>query len=220
MEKQESSGNGEEIKLKKKPSEKEHYVNNREFSQAVVEYVTSVTKAKSENVEVPQISEYIGQCLLNIANGLSRKPNFFRYTYRDDMILDAVENCIKAVGNFRIEAKTRSGLPNAFAYFTQISYFAFLRRIQKEQRYHETKVSYMESAGISAFASFSEEGPDGEGIINKIRTKSDRFYGEKEETPSDEIYKTNRFKKLNVIAPASKKQPEKETQLSEFIEAA
>ena len=102
-----------------------HYVNNADFSQAVVDYVTSANEAKNDNRKIPKVTNYIAQCFLRIAEGLSHKSNFIRYTYREEMVMDAVENCLKAINNYDIEAATRTGKPNAFAYFTQITWFAF-----------------------------------------------------------------------------------------------
>jgi hypothetical protein len=100
-----------EIEKPLKPSKREgvHYVNNREFSQNVVDYVNSVKKAKESGTEIPRITEYIGRCFLRIAEGLSHKPNFIHYTYREEMVMDGVENCIKAIMNYNIEAATRTG---------------------------------------------------------------------------------------------------------------
>lgn len=144
-----------------------HYVNNREFSQAVVDYVNLVKKAKTENTEIPRITEYIGRCFLRIAEGLSHKPNFVRYTYREEMVMDGVENCIKAIMNYNVEAATRTGSPNAFAYFTQINYYAFIRRIMKEKKQQDIKFRYIEHAGIEDFMSNSENtGTNMNGIEN------------------------------------------------------
>ena len=144
-----------------------HYVNNREFSQSVVDYVNLVKKAKATNTEIPRITEYIGRCFLRIAEGLSHKPNFVRYTYREEMVMDGVENCIKAIMNYNIEAATRTGSPNAFAYFTQINYYAFIRRIMKEKKQQDIKFRYIEHAGIEDFMSNSENtGTNMNGIEN------------------------------------------------------
>lgn len=128
-----------------------HYVNNKEFSQAVVDYVTAVNAAKAISKDTPRITEYIGRCILKISEGLSHKPNFIRYTYREEMVMDAVENCVKAIMNYNIAAATRTGSPNAFAYFTQICYYAFLRRIMKEKKQQDIKFRYIEFAGIENF---------------------------------------------------------------------
>ena len=123
-----------------------HYVNNADFSAAVVEYVTVVQKAKADEITLPIVPDYIAQCFLKIAEGLSHKSNFIRYTYREEMVMDAVENCLRAIENYNIEAATRTGLPNAFAYFTQISWYAFLRRFTSAAltagRSHEHCMAY------------------------------------------------------------------------------
>jgi len=139
-----------------KPKDKPHYVNNREFSLAVVDYVNSVKLAESENREPPKVTNYIAQCFLKISEGLSHKSNFIRYTYREEMVMDAVENCLKAIHNYDIAAATRTGNPNAFAYFTQICYYAFLRRIAKEKKQQDVKFKYIERAGIEELVSYGE----------------------------------------------------------------
>jgi hypothetical protein len=108
---------------------KNHYVNNKTLYTEMVKYKTAVTDAKEKGLEPPPIPNYVGECLLLIANRLSYKANFINYSYRDDMVLDGIENCIIAIDNFDPEKST-----NPFAYFTQIMKWAFVRRIQKEQK--------------------------------------------------------------------------------------
>lgn len=134
-----------------KPKDKPHYVNNAQFSQSVVDYCTLVQEAKKNESPLPIVPDYIATCFLKICEGLSHKANFVRYTYREEMVMDAVENCLKAIENYNIEAATRTGKPNAFAYFTQISWFAFLRRIEKEKKQQDIKMRYMEQSGIENF---------------------------------------------------------------------
>ena len=134
-----------------KPKDKPHYVNNAQFSQAVVDYVTDLNGAREAKVKLPKVPDYIAMCFLKICEGLSHKSNFVRYTYREEMVMDAVENCLKAIENYNLEAATRTGKPNAFAYFTQISWFAFLRRIEKEKKQQDIKMRYMEQSGIETF---------------------------------------------------------------------
>ena len=114
---------------KKDPKTQAHYVNNKDFTAAVAEYVEQIKTAKEKEGTPPQMSEYIGECIYKIATRLSTRPNFINYTYRDEMICDAIENCIQYIGNFNVEKSN-----NAFAYITQICYYAFLRRIQKEKK--------------------------------------------------------------------------------------
>jgi hypothetical protein len=135
-----------------KPKAKPHYVNNKEFSLAVVEYVKSVNAAKEAEKEIPKVTNYIASCFMKISEGLSHRPNFVRYTYREEMVMDGVENCLRAINNYNIDTATRTGNPNAFSYFTQICFFAFIRRITKEKKQQEIKFKYIEKMGIEDFA--------------------------------------------------------------------
>lgn len=120
----------------------EHYVNNQDFLEAIVVYKNKCEAAKSQGKKLPIIPSYIGECFLKIATRLSYKPNFVNYTYRDDMISDGIENCVQYINNFD---PVKSN--NPFAYFTQIIYYAFLRRIQKENRQQELKDKLIERSG-------------------------------------------------------------------------
>ena len=155
-----------------------HYVNNADFSQAVVDYVRTVNEAKDNNKKIPKVTNYIAQCFLRISEGLSHKSNFIRYTYREEMVMDAVENCLKAISNYDIEAATRTGKPNAFAYFTQITWFAFLRRIAKEKKQQDVKMKYLTSSGIENFL-INENGDEtskqvAEFFVDTLKTRIDR----------------------------------------------
>ena len=141
-----------------KPKDKPHYVNNREFSEAVYDYALASTKAKSKNKTVPKVTDYIATCFLKIAEGLSHRPNFVRYTYREEMVMDAVENCLRAIGNYDISTTTRTGKPNAFSYFTQICYYAFIRRITKEKKQQDIKFKFIEKMGIEDFVQMGMDG--------------------------------------------------------------
>ena len=141
-----------------KPKDKPHYVNNREFSEAVYDYARESTKAKSKNKTVPKVTDYIATCFLKIAEGLSHRPNFVRYTYREEMVMDAVENCLRAIGNYDISTTTRTGKPNAFSYFTQICYYAFIRRITKEKKQQDIKFKFIEKMGIEDFVQMGMDG--------------------------------------------------------------
>jgi len=130
---------------------KAHYINNKEFSLAVVDYVKDKNAAEAKGKELPKVTDYIARCFIKIAEGLSHRPNFVRYTYREEMVMDAVENCLRAIGNYNLETATRTGKPNAFSYFTQICYFAFIRRITKEKKQQDIKFRFIEKMGIEEF---------------------------------------------------------------------
>ena len=123
--------------------ESEHYVNNKEFLEAIVEYRRLVIKSQTENTPKPRITNYLGECFLKIATHLSYKPNFVNYMFREDMISDGIENCIQYIHNFDPEKSS-----NPFAYFTQVIYYAFLRRIAKEKRQLEVKSKLLDHSGF------------------------------------------------------------------------
>jgi len=127
--------------MKKKATQ--HYVDNKKFLEAMVAYKEKVHNAKENNKTKPDVTNYIGECFLKIANHLSYRPNFINYTYRDDMISDGIENCLQYMNNFNPEKST-----NPFAYFTQIIYYAFIRRIQKEKKQTLVKQKLIQNAGV------------------------------------------------------------------------
>lgn len=123
-----------------------HYVNNADFLAALKEYKAKVQEAEATGAAKPIVSNYIGECILKIANHLSYKPNFINYSYRDDMILDGIENCIQYIDNFDPNKSN-----NPFAYFTQIIYYAFLRRIAKEKKQSYIKGKLIQDMPFEAF---------------------------------------------------------------------
>ena len=128
----------EKTKAKLKP----HYVDNKKFLSAMVEHRLKCQKAEDKKRKPPEVTNYIGECFLKIANHLSYRPNFINYTYRDDMISDGIENCLQYMRNFNPEKSN-----NPFAYFTQIIYYAFIRRIQKEKKQQDVKAKLIATSG-------------------------------------------------------------------------
>ena len=120
----------------------EHYVNNKEFLYAIVQYKKDVKDAEEAGQPKPRITNYLGECFLKIATHLSYKPNFVNYMFREDMICDGIENCVQYIHNFNPEKST-----NPFAYFTQIIHYAFLRRIQKEKKQMEIRTKILVKSG-------------------------------------------------------------------------
>lgn len=191
---------------KTKPQDKPHYVNNAQFSQAIVDYVTVLNEAKKTQEPLPKVPDYIAQCFLKICEGLSHKSNFVRYTYREEMVMDAVENCLKAVENYDIEAATRTGKPNAFAYFTQISWYAFLRRIEREKKQQDIKMKYIEQSGIENFLD-NELGDDqsatvAQAFVDSLRNKIDEVK-EKDAFWKDVVKKERKRRAVNVDSDLS-----------------
>ena len=127
----------------KKAKEKPHYVDNKKFLEAMIEYRDRCEIAKNRNRKKPEVTNYIGECFLKIANHLSYRPNFINYTFRDDMISDGIENCLQYMDNFNPDKSN-----NPFAYFTQIIYYAFIRRIQKEKKQIQIKSKLIANTGV------------------------------------------------------------------------
>ena len=127
-------------------SKKPHYVNNKEFLQAMKDWRNKCEQVKKDGKQPPPITNYIGECFLKIANHLSYRPNFINYTYREEMISDGIENCLQYVHNFNPEKSD-----NPFAYFTQIIYYAFLRRIQKEKKQTHVKNKMIEKGTFESW---------------------------------------------------------------------
>jgi hypothetical protein len=123
-----------------------NYINNADFLAAIKLYKQSVIDAEVAGLPKPQIPRYLGECILKIATHLSYKPNFINYTYKDDMILDGIENCINYFDNFDPNKSS-----NPFAYFTQIIFYAFLRRISKEKKHSYIKNKLIQDMPFDAF---------------------------------------------------------------------
>ena len=152
----------------------EHYVNNKEFLEALVVFKAKCLAAKEAGEPRPQISNYIGECFLKIATHLSYKPNFVNYMFREDMISDGIENCVQYIYNFD-PAKSK----NPFAYFTQIVHYAFLRRIQKEKKQLDIKTKIIEKTGYDEVMTVDDSAMSGSS--SDYNTIKDNI-----------VYKTNR----------------------------
>ena len=145
---------------KTKKAKGEHYVDNKVFLQAMTDWKVLCKIAEEEQKDLPkeekvkpQITNYIGECFLKIATHLSYRPNFINYTYRDEMIADGIENCLQYCSNFDPEKSK-----NPFAYFTQIIYYAFLRRIAKEKKQTHVKNKMIENQSYESWVKM--EGDD------------------------------------------------------------
>ena len=122
---------------------KVHYVDNKAFLAAIVERKELIKEAEAEGEPKPRISNYLGECILKIANHLSYRPNFINYTYKEEMISDGIENSLQYIDNFDPEKSK-----NPFAYFTQIIYYAFIRRIAKEKKQQKIKDRILKRSNI------------------------------------------------------------------------
>ena len=140
----------------------EHYVNNKEFLAAIIDYKDEIIIAEKRGLPKPVIPRYIGECFLKIATHLSFKPNFVNYMFKDDMVCDGIENCVQYIHNFNPDKSK-----NPFAYFTQIIHYAFLRRIQKEKKQLEIRQKIIERSGFDEVFVADESGKTSE--YNQIK---------------------------------------------------
>ena len=148
----------------KPPKKKQHYVDNKKFLEEIVKYREAVETAKLQDRPKPRITHYLGDCFLKIATHLSYRPNFINYMYKEDMISDGVENCVQYIDNFD-PAKSK----NPFAYFTQIVYYAFLRRIAKEKRQMDIRDKLIEKNGYDQV--FHSDENDNHADMNSIKSR-------------------------------------------------
>ena len=181
-----------------------HYVDNEKFLKEMIIYKRGFDEAKEKGELPPMISEYLGECFMKIAQRLSFRPNFINYAFKDDMISDGIENCIQYIKNFNPEKSS-----NPFAYFTQIIYYAFIRRIQKEKKQLYIKYKTMEST-----PSLSEN-------VELSSNDSDKGYNQETLTADQKANMYNFIKNFEDAKKAKSvaKKPIKTTNLEYFMVA-
>ena len=140
-----------------------HYVDNKVFLEAMIEWKEKCKLAEDSGEERPPVTNYIGECFLKIAQHLSYRPNFINYTYKEDMISDGIENCLQYASNFNPEKSK-----NPFAYFTQIIYYAFIRRIQKEKKQTHVKNKIIESTNYQSYETMPYDDSTSYNISNQF----------------------------------------------------
>jgi hypothetical protein len=178
-----------------KTSTNTHYINNQEFLAALLEHRERVQAARAAEKDPPPISNYLGDCFIKIAKHLSYKSNFINYSYRDEMISDAIENCLAVVNNFD-PAKSK----NPFAYFTQITFFAFVRRIQRDKKQMATKFRYIDQLDINDLV--TQEHDNGEfqnQFLEYLKTQMDHL--EYEKVVSTITKKTEKLLETDIDTP-------------------
>lgn len=185
---------------------KNNYINNAELLAAIVQRKKDIKEAKANKKPKPPLSNYIGTCLLLIAQNLAHLPRFAKYTFREELIGDAIENCCQYFDNYNIKYK------NPHAYFTQISYYAFVRRIQKEKKQLYAKYKFHEQIGVlSQMDGISEDAVNGqfqlyENIAEFIKTYEDKAKEKKDKLvkPKKKVVRAKRAKKKGKRKAAKK----------------
>ena len=179
-----------------KPAKVKHYVNNEHFLEEMVVFRAGVKEAEATNGERPRVPEYIGECLFKIATHLARKPNFANYTFKEDMVSDGIENCLLYIDNFDPEKSK-----NPFAYFTQIIYYAFLRRIQKEKKHLYIKYKSMDNLIITSLIENNGE----EYVSSSLNGVMHDSYSEEFISDFIKAFEVNKEKKIASAKPRKKK---------------
>ena len=156
-----------------------NYVNNRDLLEALVAYKALCREAEDAGEGRPRVPDYIGECIFQIATRLATKPNFSGYSYKEDMISDGIENCLQYCGNFNPEKSK-----NPFAYFTQIIYYAFIRRIQKEKKQQHIRHKVIENMSVDVLA-----------VGEDMEQAQFVEYLQKNFLPSEDVYKPKKKKK-------------------------
>lgn len=154
------------VKKPRKPK-KDHYVNNKRMLEEIIAYKAKCAEAEAAGKPAPQLSRYLGECLLLIATNLARALNFSNYSYKDEMISDGIENCLMYFNNFDPLREGKVG-PNPFSYFTQIIYFAFLRRIAKEK-----KQAYIKQKLVNEPGMYEQQDDSGDHGTQPVKNKYD-----------------------------------------------
>ena len=159
---------------------KVHYVDNKAFLAAIVERKEQIKEAEAGDEPKPRISNYLGECILKIANHLSYRPNFINYTYKEEMISDGIENSLQYIDNFDPEKSK-----NPFAYFTQIIYFAFIRRIAKEKKQQKIKDRILKRSNIQDMIVVQEHDDEADYQTQYIEFLDKYNFGDDEEDYKD-----------------------------------
>jgi len=195
----------------KSKKNKDNYIDNQKMYQEMVDYTEKISeynkkiKKLADNEPTPpkpRVSEYIGSCIIMIAQRLATKPNFANYVHREEMIGDGIENCLMYIDNFDPKKSK-----NPFAYFTQIIYFAFVRRIQKEKKQMYVKMKMMEHL-------------DDKGVIRKI-IKEQNLLSEK--NSNDNLYaslfnlKDSDIKTFEKTSAGKNKKKSKKSNLDDYF---
>lgn len=146
---------------------RQHYVDNEKLSNCMTEWRIRCNEAKATGKPRPRMPEYVGEAILKISRNIATRYNFNRYSYRDEMIADAIENCCAYLHNFDPFAKTRSGKPNAFSYITRIVMNTFGNRIEKEKRQEYYRLKMFEIHGGFAALGEDADSPDVMGALEE-----------------------------------------------------
>jgi hypothetical protein len=180
-------------KLKKKANPKStHYVNNSAFLEHIIQYQIDCRIAENQDKQRPKIPDEIGIAIYDIANKLASKYNFAHIEYKDEMILDGISTAIKAIHKDKFDPKVTQ---NPFAYFTQVIFWAFLRRInletkEKYRRYRKIQLRLSEE-----FYALEEQGVDMGTFMPEDLYEFIDYYENRQKEQKSKLLKSKKKKK-------------------------
>lgn len=131
---------------------KHQYVNGKEFFVMLKEYHEKYLISIENNTDKPIVSNEIAGAIMQICNRLSNSFNFIGYSYKDEMIADAIYKCLDKVHRFDPAISE-----NPFAFFTQLAYNAFINRIKIEQKQASIRARLINDKVTSDFVEQSLE---------------------------------------------------------------
>jgi DNA-directed RNA polymerase specialized sigma24 family protein len=122
-----------------------HYVNNKDFLQCIIDYRAKLKDAQERRLNrMPDMPRYAGVCIDQICTNMGKRYNFCGYSYRADMVQDAILNCIAVFDNFNPEKSN-----NPFGYFSRIAWRAMLRTIWEERKQSYVKHKNFQRLGLT-----------------------------------------------------------------------
>lgn len=187
------------------------YIDNERFSKELGEWALKCrTRMAVDRTDREPMSNYLGECILLIAQNVSRKHNFVGYSFKDEMISDAVIGCIKYLYNFNPDAETKSGKVSAFNYVTTLVHNHFGNRILVERKEQYLKLkSYELLGGEDVFGADDDAEPGDTAILTDHKSKIAEY----------EIFMEQRKQKLRDKSLLNAKvEPEPENSLEGFFE--
>ena len=138
------------------------YCNSADLTAAIVQYQKECNKSMKAGLPQPQMPKYIGECIYQICNRLTKGKNFNFASYtplwREEMVADAIERCVYAIRKFNVK-KSKTG---AFSYLTTVAIHAQKKRINDEKEQHA--IFHKNFQQLSVFDNYRELQPDAESI--------------------------------------------------------
>ncbi len=184
--------------MRTKDTNVNYYVNNKDFYESIVKWLD-----EEKRTGIKKIPDKIALSIMKICENLAKSGRFSGYTWKQEMIADAILSCIQFCRNFD---PTKS--QNPFAFYTQIAYNAFVQRIKLEKQKIATHYEYTQQMEMLYDISSECDDEDGkfENVNNKIKMYTDNVIKEKDPT-KDGIKVKKPFSRAQQKMLSNKKKP-------------